>query len=243
MNVAIIIARGGSRRLPRKNVRPLCGHPLIAWSIVQAINSSEIDYVVMATDDDEIEEISLSYGVNEVIRHPVWVENAIRTFVYALKDLQNRDLFFDSVISLLPPAPLRMPGDLDRMLITHATNGSQSTIAMCRPTEFVLYKDAGFNVCRSQILDKEGKYLLNALGARVYHPELLMNYESRMSDLKVSEADVESLAGFDSFFFTEVAPWQVYETDTLEDFELCEVLMNHYILKGKSMEDVYAITS
>jgi pseudaminic acid cytidylyltransferase len=58
MNVAIIPARGGSKRLPRKNIRMFCGKPLVAWSIIQALNSYFIDDVYVSTDDQEIAEIA-----------------------------------------------------------------------------------------------------------------------------------------------------------------------------------------
>lgn len=60
--LAIIPARGGSKRLPRKNVLDLCGKPLITWSIEAGLNSKYIDKVVVSSDDDEILEISRKFG-------------------------------------------------------------------------------------------------------------------------------------------------------------------------------------
>ncbi|MBS1488886.1 MAG: pseudaminic acid cytidylyltransferase [Bacteroidetes bacterium] len=63
-NIAIITARGGSKRIPRKNIKPFLGKPIIAYSIETAINSGLFDEVMVSTDDVEIAEISKSYGAN-----------------------------------------------------------------------------------------------------------------------------------------------------------------------------------
>jgi pseudaminic acid cytidylyltransferase len=64
MRVAIIPARGGSKRIPRKNIREFCGKPMMAWSIEAALNSDCIDRVVVSTDDHEIAEVARRYGAD-----------------------------------------------------------------------------------------------------------------------------------------------------------------------------------
>jgi pseudaminic acid cytidylyltransferase len=60
--VAIIIARGGSKRIPGKNIKPFRGKPIIAYSIQTAIQSNLFDYVMVSTDDDAIAKVALEYG-------------------------------------------------------------------------------------------------------------------------------------------------------------------------------------
>ena len=62
--LAVIPARGGSKRLPRKNVLDLAGKPLIAWTIQEALNCKYIDQVIVSTDDKEISDISKEYGAD-----------------------------------------------------------------------------------------------------------------------------------------------------------------------------------
>jgi len=62
MNIAVIPARGGSKRIPRKNIKPFCGKPIIAWSICAAVDSGLFDHVIVSTDDDEIASVALQYG-------------------------------------------------------------------------------------------------------------------------------------------------------------------------------------
>lgn len=62
MNIAIIPARGGSKRIPRKNIKNFCGKPMIAYSIEAALNSGCFDRVVVSTDDSEIANVAVEYG-------------------------------------------------------------------------------------------------------------------------------------------------------------------------------------
>lgn len=62
MNIAVIPARGGSKRIPRKNIKLFCGKPIIAWSIEAALQSACFDYVVVSTDDEEIAEVARQCG-------------------------------------------------------------------------------------------------------------------------------------------------------------------------------------
>ena len=70
MNVAIIPARGGSIRIPRKNIKDFCGKPMIAWPIEVAKNSGLFDCILVSTDDEEIAEISKLYGAEAPFMRP-----------------------------------------------------------------------------------------------------------------------------------------------------------------------------
>ena len=70
MRLAVIPARGGSKRIPRKNVREFCGRPMIAWSIEAALQSGCFDKIVVSTDDDEIAAISVAEGAEVPFRRP-----------------------------------------------------------------------------------------------------------------------------------------------------------------------------
>lgn len=68
MNLCVIPARGGSKRIPRKNIRDFCGKPIIAWSIEAAIKSKCFDRIIVSTDDEEIADIALQYGAEVPFR-------------------------------------------------------------------------------------------------------------------------------------------------------------------------------
>lgn len=130
MTIAIITARGGSTRLPRKNVREFCGHPLVAWAIVQALSSHLIDNVYVSTDDDEIENISRAYGAN-IIRRPDWPDAhlcaANRPFIHAINELKK--IYgdeFNEMVSILPTTPLVLPGEIDNGIRKYRAIGADT---------------------------------------------------------------------------------------------------------------------
>lgn len=70
MKLAIIPARGGSKRIPRKNIKPFCGKPMIAWSIEAARLSGCFDKIIVSTDDDEIAEVACAHGAEVPYMRP-----------------------------------------------------------------------------------------------------------------------------------------------------------------------------
>ncbi|MHC0464042.1 pseudaminic acid cytidylyltransferase [Kosakonia cowanii] len=75
MNVAIIPARGGSKRIPRKNIKEFCGKPMIAWSIEAALKSGVFDHVIVSTDDEEIADVAQNYGAEVPFVRPEELSN------------------------------------------------------------------------------------------------------------------------------------------------------------------------
>lgn len=110
--IAIIPARGGSKRLPQKNIKLLGGIPMIAYSIIYAQeNSNIIDEIYVSTDDDSIKKVALEYGA-KVIDRPADISGDNEPTISALKHvLQNIDHEVENVILLQPTNPIR-PEDL-----------------------------------------------------------------------------------------------------------------------------------
>lgn len=115
--LALILARGGSKRLPRKNVLPLAGKPLIAYSIDAAKESGVVDRIVVSTDDAEIADVSKKYGAEVPFLRPAELsgdtarsEDAIR---HAIEWLKNEEGYSPEYILLLQPTiPFRTGGDI-----------------------------------------------------------------------------------------------------------------------------------
>lgn len=107
-NIAIIPARGGSKRLPEKNIKLLNGFPLLSFSILYAqANTQIIDEVYVSTDNDNIKKIALQYGA-KVIDRPENLSGDLEPTVSALKHvLQNIDYEVDNVILLQATNPIR----------------------------------------------------------------------------------------------------------------------------------------
>jgi CMP-N,N'-diacetyllegionaminic acid synthase len=119
--IVVIPARGGSKGLPGKNVRPLCGKPLVAWSIEKALRSRYVDVVMVTTDDREIAEVSRDFGAEVPFLRPAELAtdkastyDAIRHALEHYRVAERR--VFDYTVLLEPTSPLREDDDVDRML-------------------------------------------------------------------------------------------------------------------------------
>lgn len=133
--LAIIPARGGSKRLPRKNVLDLFGIPLIAWTINAAKKSKYIDRVIVSTDDHEITDIAKAYGAEVPFRRPDDLSDdtssSIDVVVHALNTLKKEQQYYDYVILLQPTSPLRTEEDIDSALVQLIERQEDAVISIC----------------------------------------------------------------------------------------------------------------
>ncbi len=108
--IAIIPARGGSKRIPRKNIKSFHGKPLIAYSIQTAIESGLFDKIVVSTDDEEIAAIAKEYGAEVPFVRPVELSDdftgTLDVIEHALKSLEEKGEVFDYVCTIYATAPL-----------------------------------------------------------------------------------------------------------------------------------------
>ncbi len=114
--VALICARGGSKGVPGKNIKPLGGIPLIGWSIRTAKEVKKISQVIVSTDSDEIAEIAREYGADIPFMRPSELaqDNSAEWLVWrhALDYMENQQYKIDGLIVIPPTAPLRSTQDI-----------------------------------------------------------------------------------------------------------------------------------
>lgn len=127
--IAVIPARGGSKSIPGKNIRPLQGKPLLAWSIDVAKHVSEIDRIIVSTDDDEIASVGREYGA-EVYTRPAHLATDEALVIDALKDLlarlESEGEKAEWIILLEPTCPLRTADDVRACMKLLAKDGYDS---------------------------------------------------------------------------------------------------------------------
>jgi pseudaminic acid cytidylyltransferase len=120
MKLAVIPARGGSKRIPRKNIKEFCGKPMIAWSIEAALQSGIFDQVIVSTDDDEIAEVSRQYGASVPFMRPAELSDdhtgTIPVICHAIEWNNSRGQAADQVCCLYATAPFVTPKDISRGL-------------------------------------------------------------------------------------------------------------------------------
>jgi CMP-N-acetylneuraminic acid synthetase len=130
--LAIIPARGGSKGLPGKNIKPLCGKPLIGWTIEQAHTSKYIDEIFVSTDSREIADIAETFDVKVPELRPEELASDTATsasfVIYTIEKLRKKGKLFDYVVLLEPTSPLRAKNDLDDAIVLAIENPMKSGV-------------------------------------------------------------------------------------------------------------------
>ena len=239
MIAAIVCARGGSIRVPRKNAKPFCGLPLMAWSIIQAKNSHRIDRVFLSTDDDELAAIGEEYGA-EIIRRPDWPDadtaSGGRPIQHALEVTPEIDTF----VFLLPTMPCRYPDDIDRMIEEFEQRGLDGLWPFAFHREPCLHNYHSPGFIHRVWTEYSPEYYDHACGMGVQTREWVFSDQ----DVFTTGSDKDM---WDSNYGTEMTPrafiefkpFQTSDCDTQEEIEFCELVLDHYILKGRGPQIYY----
>jgi CMP-N-acetylneuraminic acid synthetase len=129
--LAIIPARGGSKRLPRKNLLPLGGKPLVVWSIECAKNSEYIDEIILSSDNEEVLKIGKNNGINSLERPIYLATDTAKTedvVLYHLEKLKNKPSY---IILLQPTSPLRTSLHIDEAIKLLNDKKADAVISVC----------------------------------------------------------------------------------------------------------------
>ena len=162
--LAIIPARGGSKRLPRKNILDLCGKPLISWSIEAALKSKYISKVVVSSDDEEILNISSNFGA-DIIKRSYELANDTATTFDAIKHTINNLEKYDYIVLLQPTSPLRNEKHIDEAIELLEEKQADGIVSVCEMDHSPLWSNTlpedgnmrGF--LREEILNKRSQDL------------------------------------------------------------------------------------
>lgn len=143
--IGVITARGGSKGIPRKNIKDLCGKPLIAWTIDAARQSRSLTRCVVSTDDREIAAVARTHGGDVPFLRPLELaqdhSGSIEVVQHALTWLaQHEGRTFDYAMILQPTSPLRTAADIDACIQKIVDTGADSVMSMVELPDFSLKK-------------------------------------------------------------------------------------------------------
>lgn len=118
--LALILARGGSKGIPQKNIKKFCGKPLIQWTVKQALETSQFSRVVVSTDSQEIRDIAKESGAEAPFLRPAHLATdlspSIDSVIHCLDYFKNDGIDFDIVALLEPTSPLRKRFQLEEIV-------------------------------------------------------------------------------------------------------------------------------
>lgn len=223
--LGIILARGGSKGLPGKNTRVLCGKPLIAWSINAALESKYIDDVIVSTDDEKIAEISRNYGAETpFLRPPALATDdakSIDAILHALDFLAGKSRYYDTLALLEPTSPLRTPSDIDSALGYMLDNNLSSVVSVCKAES--AHPSFMFSINPDNRLSPLKEAYPNSLRRQDILPLYYLDGTIYCSKIKTLRAE----KGFyHSETFAYLVPkWKALEIDDLDDFLMVEAIM------------------
>jgi N-acylneuraminate cytidylyltransferase len=217
----VIPARGGSKRIPRKNIKPFRGKPIIAWSIDAARRSKLFEHIVVSTDDAKIAEVARSLSAEAPFTRPAGLSDdhtgTIEAIAHAARWALDQGWSVSAVCCIYPTAPFIQVGDLVRG--RDAIDSGQWSYAL--PVT-----DFGASIFRAFRAHPEG-------GIEMFFPE---HFTTRSQDLPVALHDAGQfywgrteawLRGdrlFEPHSFPIVLPrWRVHDIDTPEDWTRAEL--------------------
>ena len=224
MNVCVIPARGGSKRIPNKNIKNFCGKPIIAWSIETALQSGCFDQVIVSTDDEKIAEVARKYGAKVPFFRPSELADdytgTVAVIQSAVQWFADNQTMPELVCCLYATAPFVCPDDLKRGLEKIKAEKSDYVFSV-----------ASFEspIQRAIKINDHGR-------VEMLYPE---NINERSQDL------VEAFYNAGQFYWGQAKAWKegkrvltgdsvplvisrgrAQDIDTLEDWEHAELLFN-----------------
>ena len=220
MKIAVIPARGGSKRIPRKNIKLFCGKPMIAWSIAAARASGLFDHIVVSTDDAEIAEVAKVHGAEVPFMRPAALSDdhtgTSPVVAHAIEWYREHGHMPDPVCCIYATAPFVTAADLQRGLQTLTDTGSDFAFSV---TSYA------FPIQRAIRLTNEGR-------VEMLQPE---HFNTRSQDLEEAFHDAgqfywgraEAWLTGKAIFSTNAAPvmlprHRVQDIDTPEDWVRAE---------------------
>lgn len=209
MFIAVIPARGGSKGLPGKNIKDICGKPLIAWSIEAAKQSKRLQGILVSTDDEKIAAISRQYGAEVLIRPPELATDEAKT-IDVIKHVAQQRVEAQNFVVLQPTSPLREPGLIDECIAEYLS-GDYDNLATgyyCKFREFGTHNNERRQDYKGFFYDDGNIYILNRT--------IVM--QSRWSGDRIAKRVISKIQNF--------------EIDDEVDFLILETLMSKNKVKN-----------
>jgi CMP-N,N'-diacetyllegionaminic acid synthase len=231
--LALIPARGGSKGLPGKNVRPLLGKPLVAWSIEQALSSKYIDKVVVSTESPIIASIARRYGADVPFLRPKKLATGkaktIDVIFHVVDYFNKRKENFDYLVLLEPTSPLRGTSDLDnaikKLIDKSRISDALVSVGEIRLESPYIAKSIVNGYVTPLIKENTKKFFQRQQLPKTFFPYGVI-YASKVESLKKKK----------TFYHQRTIPhfierWQNYEVDDIYDFVCIEAILRERVGK------------
>lgn len=231
--IAIIPARGGSKGLPGKNIKPLLGKPLLVWTIEQAKNSRYIDEIFVSTDSPAIASVAEDYGIRVPELRPPHLSSdtssSMDVVAYIIERFESKNKTFDYILLLEPTSPMRKGSDIDNAIELLSQNQSADGVISLGEVHMEhpsIVKKVDENNKIVPYITKVQEIYQRQQADKAYFPYGVV-YLIKTSVFMEKH----------SFYTDNVLPfhierWQCYELDDIFDFYCIESVFKHYLEKN-----------
>ena len=224
-SIAVILARGGSRGIPRKNVTDFCGKPLIAWTIEQALAAEAITSVWVSSDDAEILDVSRRFGAETITRPPAIADDVASSesgWLHALDFFDAENISIDVLVTPQCTSPVRTPDDYDQAINIFERDGLDSLFSATSVPDFNLWREGDDGVLDSFTYDYRRRERRQEKG-----DQFLENGSFWLTRPRIMRELGNRLGGNIGVWCMEF--WKSFQIDEPEDLRFCETLMRNYL--------------
>ena len=221
-NIAIIPARGGSKRIPKKNIKYFLGKPIIAYSIEMAVSSKLFDKVIVSTDDQEIKDVAIKYGAEVPFVRPKKIADDFtgthEVIGHAVKWLEDNGEIVDYTCCIYPTAPLIKKDDLIKgfeIIKTGKWNFVMAATNFSYPIfrSFEILLDGGLKMTFPEHYNSRSQDL-----PEVYHDAGLFYWAKPKTWKKKMEGFNEKNS------IIKIPNYRIQDIDTLDDWKRAEII-------------------
>lgn len=224
-SIAVILARGGSRGIPRKNVVDFCGKPLIAWTIEQARAAEQITSVWVSSDDAEILDVSRRFGAETITRPPAIADDVASSesgWLHALDFFDAENIAIDLLVTPQCTSPVRTPDDYDQAIALFERDSLDSLFSATSVPDFNLWRKDGDSVLDSFTYDYRRRERRQEKG-----DQFLENGSFWLTRPHILRETGNRLGGHIGVWCMDF--WKSFQIDEPEDLAFCETLMRAYL--------------
>ena len=219
--LGVIPARGGSKGIPRKNIRDMAGKPLIGWAIDEGLKSRYVDRLVLSTDDQEIARVARDYGAEVPFMRPPELardtSTGIDPVIHMIDTLPEK---YDYVVLLQPTSPLRTVEDIDGCIEQCIEHDADCCISMVEAATSPYY---AFTLTRENrlkfVIEQDSYFTARQQLPKTYEPNGAV-YVARCDWLRKTG---KYLTGQTMAYI--MPRERSLDVDDLFDFELCEMVL------------------
>ena len=222
--VAIIPARGGSKGIPRKNLVDICGKPLIAWSILQALNAKHVDSVWVTSDDEEILAVAESFGARP-IRRPSEISDDKATsesaWLHALDAIEVLGIEIELVVAMQATSPIRESSDIDSAIHILQSQGFDTLMTVAEVEDYFMWR-----ISEDGVADSVNYDFMNRKRRQQIEKRYLENGSFYLFRPKHLRKTNNRLGGRIGMF--KMSRYKMFQIDSPEDIQLCNAVMHGF---------------